>query len=573
MVYKLISLSKTFLKLLLIFSAVSTIKGVSHNEIQTLFDDLLKEKHEVKNYLGAELRYRFSVFENNIKSIVQSTDPHSHHRLKKETLSMGKNVVTGVNKFSLMTQKEFAQMYLIAPGVLENQKSYLKYRNNPLYNFENFFKKMQNNVNKKLNEIHALDEEFKKNFKEKMKNVANCKNLNKIKIIIIIYKFFLRCIINDLIKKDVKNKTSGNNFFSQFRQNQRNLQQSNWVPGLKNEISWMHLFNGVVNQGSCNSCYISSTLGAIEGLHKKKYGQFISLSMQEIVDCSRNDKGCVGGQPSSVAQYCNMYGIDFTRNYKYTQKKGSCRAQYRFNKSSKRYRRRLLQSSNSDNQNNVSSQNRLLQWWNQPYNTNQWQGNFPMYSPKPRGPVIVSSKMVYDVVKLQFYKIVTYSNKTTAFLNLQNQPYTPGQKVTIPKDPQTLNHSSSQSKYVQGHRYEEVRGHYFVGKNVIEVMKALKYGPVVVAHKAPKNFSFYAEGVIDAKACPTNISIKDIDHSTTVVGYNLNAPVPYFKLRNSWDDDWGEHGYYRLAIGPLTYSNTGSCMMAGTPFMIIPYLK
>lgn len=39
-----------------------------------------------------------------------------------------------------------------------------------------------------------------------------------------------------------------------------------------------------------------------------------------------------------------------------------------------------------------------------------------------------------------------------------------------------------------------------------------------------------------------------IDHAIIIVGYDTTAPTPYWKLRNSWGSDWGEDGYFRIAM-------------------------
>ena len=67
---------------------------------------------------------------------------------------------------------------------------------------------------------------------------------------------------------------------------------------------------------------------------------------------------------------------------------------------------------------------------------------------------------------------------------------------------------------------------------------AVAQQPVAVAIDSSSNvFQLYVGGVITA-GCGNKT-----DHSVVVVGYNNTAKIPYFKIRNSWGESWGDKGY------------------------------
>merc|ERR1712084_294 len=80
----------------------------------------------------------------------------------------------------------------------------------------------------------------------------------------------------------------------------------------------------VKNQGQCGSCWSFSTTGALEGAHQIKTGQLVSLSEQQLVDCSWLNMGCNGGMMDRAFSYSESHPLQTESDYPYQAKKGAC---------------------------------------------------------------------------------------------------------------------------------------------------------------------------------------------------------------------------------------------------------
>jgi C1A family cysteine protease len=108
--------------------------------------------------------------------------------------------------------------------------------------------------------------------------------------------------------------------------------------------------------------------------------------------------------------------------------------------------------------------------------------------------------------------------------------------------------ASTKAKVVSAMGFTDV-----VPNSETALMSAITEQPVSVAVEADQNsFQFYSSGVMTA-ACGTQL-----DHGVLAVGYGTVGGQDYYKVKNSWGEDWGMNGYILIGRGS-SFGVKGQC--------------
>uniref|UniRef100_J3KZ03 Cathepsin propeptide inhibitor domain-containing protein n=1 Tax=Oryza brachyantha TaxID=4533 RepID=J3KZ03_ORYBR len=128
----------------------------------------------------------------------------------------------------------------------------------------------------------------------------------------------------DLTSGEFVQQFTGFNATGFRRPTPSHISPHSWQPGC---VDWRSsgAVTGVKHQGNCASCWAFAAAAAIEGLHKIKTGELVSLSEQVMLDCDGGSNGCSGGRSDTALNLvASRGGIASEENYPYTSVRGAC---------------------------------------------------------------------------------------------------------------------------------------------------------------------------------------------------------------------------------------------------------
>jgi C1A family cysteine protease len=120
--------------------------------------------------------------------------------------------------------------------------------------------------------------------------------------------------------------------FTGLRRRSTSERAPEYQPSLKDvpdSVDWRKkgVVTAVKDQGMCGSCWAFSMVGAAESAGAIATGKLVSLSEQQVVDCSKNHNlGCNGGDPrDGYDDIIKEGGFESEADYKYKGTDGHCK--------------------------------------------------------------------------------------------------------------------------------------------------------------------------------------------------------------------------------------------------------
>jgi len=105
------------------------------------------------------------------------------------------------------------------------------------------------------------------------------------------------------------------------------------------------------------------------------------------------------------------------------------------------------------------------------------------------------------------------------------------------------------NKRYRAHNHHYVGGYYGASEAEVIRQELVERGPLVMSFEPKEDFMYYKNGVYRSSPNKIHQEWEQVDHAVLLVGYGVEGQQAYWTLQNSWGNDWGEYGYFRMARG------------------------
>jgi len=105
------------------------------------------------------------------------------------------------------------------------------------------------------------------------------------------------------------------------------------------------------------------------------------------------------------------------------------------------------------------------------------------------------------------------------------------------------------NKRYRAHNHHYVGGYYGASDADAIRQELVERGPLVMSFEPKEDFMYYKNGVYRSGPNKIHQEWEQVDHAVLLAGYGMEKDQAYWTLQNSWGNDWGEAGYFRMARG------------------------
>jgi KDEL-tailed cysteine endopeptidase len=225
---------------------------------------------------------------------------------------------------------QLSMVYMLLSFITVSSNHISESVTNKLYDFNNFenggdwhhfdnFKERFNKHYDSLNELEYRFNIFRHNLKEIIRhNLDHTQNFTKgVNQFTDLTSEEFKGYIHSSVNRPIRGKCE------QFEMSTNDL--------IRYELDWRDYgaVTSVKDQGQCGSCWAFSATGAMEGAHSISTKKLVSLSEQQLVDCSKQygNHGCNGGLMDEAFLYAIDYGMCLEQEYEYTASNDDCNFQ------------------------------------------------------------------------------------------------------------------------------------------------------------------------------------------------------------------------------------------------------